>query len=226
MKRVTAGPTWITHEDITAFQDVMNAVDGVEGGGGGDDDSGEGQAKRPRLIKGVVKKAAPKPVGLISRQLERDILGEPKNRERCFGCCYIGEYDTAAMADEEVTALFNMIRKSYARTNHIALAIHVAAKYREIQEDRNAHLYGNDQPLPDWDEATILEHLRSHNTDPELQLWQRLTEMQELAQIALNAAVELDPDTGNYSVNEKQAKIYLGEFVLFFLFSCDPVDFF
>ena len=33
--------------------------------------------------------------------------------------------------------------------------------------------------------------------------------MQEMAQIALNASVEYDPDTGNYSINEKQAKIYL-----------------
>ncbi|MFK5952649.1 MAG: hypothetical protein QM498_06285 [Desulfobacterium sp.] len=161
------------------------------------------------LIEPVVKKASSKPCGLITRQRELAELGRPADQAGCFGCCYVGELDYAAAAYEDIMALFNIVRKSIARTDPINLVIYLATRYKIIQDDVNSHLQPGEEPLPDWTSATILEHVRSHNTDPEIQLWLRISEMQELAQIALHASVEYNPDTEEYSVNEKQCKIYL-----------------
>lgn len=199
-------PTWLREEDIASYREVREGIDN-------DDDDNRQTRKRGRkgngLIEPVTKKASPKACGLISRQLELSKLGEPKDRAGCFGCCYVGEHDSGAVAYEDIMALLNMVRKSIARSDPINLALHIAEKYKQIQDDVNSHLQPGENPLPDWDAATILEHLRSHNTDPELQLWIRISEMQELAQIALHASVVYDPDTGERSVNEKQSKIYL-----------------
>lgn len=167
------------------------------------------RARKTTIIEPVPKKAAPKACGLITRQRELEKLGAAKERAHCFGCIYVGEQDSGAVAFEDIMALLNMIRRSIARTDPINLAIHLAERYKMIQDDVNDNLQPGETPLPDWDAATILEHLRSHNTDPELQLWMRISELQELAQIALNASVTVDPDTGAHSIDEKQCKMYV-----------------
>ena len=165
--------------------------------------------RKTTIIEPTVKKASLKPCGLLTRQKEMEKLGMAEERASCFGCIYVGEQDAGAVAYEDIMALLNMIRRSIARTDPVNLAIHLAERYKQIQTDVNDNLRPGETPLPDWTAATILEHLRSHNTDPELQLWMRISEMQELAQIALNASVVVDPDTGAHSIDEKQCKMYV-----------------
>lgn len=172
--------------------------------------------KKPKTTEEsvVVKKGKPtfEQYGLISRREEYDELGAPDSRSGCFGCCYIGEQDAAAMANEDLTALMNIIRKSIAKTDPVNLAIHVASRYEKIRLEANANLQPGEEELPVWSAASILDHLRFHNTDPELQTWHRMTELQELAQIALNASVVKNPETGEVCIDEKQGKLYL-EFI-------------
>lgn len=170
---------------------------------------GGAKKKKTTMIEPTVKKASMRPCGLITRQKELEKLGLAEERATCFGCIYVGEQDAGAVAYEDIMALLNMIRRSIARTDPVNLAIHLAQRYLQIQTDVNDNLRPGETPLPDWTAATILEHLRSHNTDPELQLWMRISEFQELAQIALNASVVVDPDTGTHSIDEKQCKMYV-----------------
>jgi hypothetical protein len=103
----------------------------------------------------------------------------------------------------------DMIRKSIAKTDLVNLAIHAAQKYREIQIEVNDNLLPGEKPLPDWTAASILQHIRYHNLDPQLQQWVRMTEVQELLKIALDASVVRDEDTGEIKINPIQAKMYI-----------------
>ena len=147
--------------------------------------------------------------GLQSRNEESNALGKPDDRKGCFGCVYVGERESAAIQYDDIFALVSMISKTIARTDPINLSLHVAAKYKAIRDDVNSSLLENEQPLPKWTAASVLDHIRHHNTDPEIQLWLRLCEMQELIQIALQACVEQDPETGQKRTIPSQVKIYM-----------------
>jgi hypothetical protein len=162
----------------------------------------------PMIIEPVNKKPKPVPCGLPTRRAERR-LGDTADRAQCFGCIYIGEAESGAIGYEDVIALMNMVRESIARTDPLTLAIHIAERYAKIQEEVNSNLPPGRNPLPDWNAVSVLDHIRNHNTDPELQTWMRMAEMQELAQTALHSAVEIDVMTGEKSLNEKQTKLYM-----------------
>lgn len=149
------------------------------------------------------------PCGLDTRQEEQNQLGKPAHRKGCFGCVYVGERETAAISYDDVMSLIDMIRQSIARTDPINLSLHIAKRYKQIRDEINEKLLPGEEPMPEWTAATILDHIRNHNTDPEIQTWVRLSEMQELMQIALHSTVELDPDTGQKRINEKQGKMYM-----------------
>lgn len=155
------------------------------------------------------KKQKLKQYGLISRKYEYDELGPPDTQSGCFGCCYVGEQDSGAAPYEPIMKLMAMIRKSISKTDLVNLAINVARKYEEIRQDVNNNLLPGEKPLPEWKAATILQHIRYHNVDPELQTWVRMTEFQELMKIALDASVVIDEDTGEIRTNPIQIKIYL-----------------
>jgi hypothetical protein len=165
----------------------------------------------PKKTKGKQTTAAAEyvPCGLETRAQEENELGTPDARCGCFGCVYVGEQDSAELPYEDIMALLNMMRRSIARSDPINLSIHVAERYDQLRTEVNRNLMPGEEPLPEWTAATILDHIRNHNTDPEIQLWIRLTEMQELAQVALHASVQRNAETGEKHINEKQCKIYL-----------------
>jgi len=176
-------------------------------GPGGQDEEEEDEDSE--MSKGPIpkKQRVYESCGLETRQKEKLNLGLPESRANCFGCVYVGEREAGAIPYEEIMALIDMIRDSIARTDPATLAAHVAKRYAAFRKEINSNLLPEEQPLPKWSAATILDHIRFHNTDPEIQTWIRLSELQELLQVALFASVELDPVTGDKQVNEKQAKI-------------------
>lgn len=150
------------------------------------------------------------PCGLPSRQYEEEELeGEVSYRDDCFGCSFIGEDAAGATASEEIIALMNMMRKSVARTSPVNLARSVARQYKKIQENVNANLELGQTSWPDWTEAMILEHLRYHINDPEINTWFTMYDLKEMRKIALKASVVRNEDTGDLSMDEKQTKVYL-----------------
>jgi hypothetical protein len=156
-----------------------------------------------------IKKANLIPCGLPSRQYEEEELGEPLCRDECFGCSYVGEDAAGATSSEEIIQLMDMMRKTIAKTSPISLARAVAVKYKKIQESVNQNLKSDQVPLPDWTEPTILEHLRYHINDPEINHWFTMFDLREMRKIALKASVVKNEDTGEMCMDEKQTKIYL-----------------
>ena len=166
-------------------------------------------AKAPAAESSVCKKQTVKQCGLLTRKYEYDELGAPDTQSGCFGCCYIGEQEAGAVPFEEIMNLINLIRKSIAKTDPVNLANYVAKKYAALREEINSNLMPGEKPLPEWKAATILQHLRYHNVDAELQTWNRMVEYQELIKIALDASVVRDEDTGEVKINPVQAKMYI-----------------
>ena len=147
--------------------------------------------------------------GLVSRQQERVELGLPSNnRTTCFGCIYVGEMDQSILRFTKIVEIIDMIRKNIARTDIINLVTQVALRYAELRHDVNSNIILGQAELPEWNAAMILDHIRYHNTDPELQTWIRLTEIQEVIKISLNASVEHDANTGEKRINPQQFRIY------------------
>ena len=67
--------------------------------------------------------------------------------------------------------LVEMCRQSFTYADPVTLAKAMAAKYSRIRYDVNANLMPGYEPLPEWNGASILDHIRMHNNDPEVQLW-------------------------------------------------------
>ena len=177
-------------------------------------DSITANGKKASLIDPINKKQVARPCGLPSREREQEELGEETRISDCFACNYIGESESGAIPMEGISALMTIIKTSIAHCDPIALCKYVAQRYLLIQEDVNSHLQPGERPLPDWPESMVLKHLRDHNLDPVIQHWFRARELQELMGIALHASVEVDPMTGEKTINEKQGKMwiaYLGE---------------
>jgi hypothetical protein len=148
--------------------------------------------------------------GLATREEELTELGPPRvPRSSCFGCVYIGEVEAGESSSEELIVLFKYIRKCISKMDPISLAVDVANRYLVIQKDVNSHLTYNQQPLPDWDAASILEHFRYHTADPEMQTWLRIVELQEMGKIALRASVIRNTDNDEMQLDEKQCKLYM-----------------
>ena len=194
--------TWLNTDELFQYSNIINKNDH-------DDETPLPAAKKSKVGH---SKPQLEQCGLLSRQAEFNELGSPGPRGTCFGCWYIGEQEAGATSSQDIKALMDIIRKTISKTDPINLAVYLAERYERIQADVNGSLMPGEKPLPDWTPASILEHLRNHNTDPELQTWHRMVELQELAQIALNASVVRNPETNAVLIDEKQGKMYL-EFV-------------
>lgn len=185
-------PTWISPGDVTSYESVQK------------------KHKSASLVDVNFKKQTPKPCGLPSRELESDaFMGDIVSRTECFGCSYGSEMSSGYVAREDIVALKNMIRSSIAQTDPINLAINIAKRYEIIRKDVNSSLLPGQTPIPPWTASTVLDHLRNHNLDPDMQDWFRGCEVQEMIQVALHASVEVNPDTGEKTLNEKQCKLYM-----------------
>lgn len=192
--------TWVNADDLFSYKNVMATIN---------DHSAEEHAPKTNKRAKTNSKPQLRQCGLPSRQAEFNELGPPDTRAICFGCWYNGEREAGATSSQDIEALMNIIRKTISKSDPVNLAIYLAERFEKIRDDVNNALMPGEKPLPEWTAATILDHLRNHNTDPELQTWHRITELQELAQIALNATVVTDPETGAVQLDDKQGKLYL-----------------
>jgi len=198
---------------ITSYEDVMgeNDLHSEE-----EEEEEEGDVVTPIEEAAEVMEPPPKRQktvweihGLDTRNYETEQLGEvSKDRSRCFGCIHVGEQDKTTLRYDQINNMINVIRKSVARCDPVALARHVAELHDAIRREHNSNLINGTRPMCVWDAAMVLDHIRNHNTDPEMQTWLRLMEIQEMIQISLRASVEIDPDTGEKRINPQQYKVY------------------
>lgn len=148
------------------------------------------------------------PLALPSRTHELTELQKPQKRSECFGCVYVGERNSASIPYEDVMNIINIARQSMARTDLATMAIHMAKRYAKLRRDINRNLMPGEDPLPEWKASTILEHIRHHNQDPEVQQVVCISEVQELREHSLNACLEKDEKTGNIRCNKDQVACY------------------
>ena len=164
---------------------------------------------------------------LGSRAREREELRDhnhngPQPRSECFGCVYAGEKNAAAIPYEDIMQIIDMARKSIGRVDLITLARAMAKRYAVLRREINSNLRPGEDPLPPWYASTILEHIRFHNQDPEIQQVVVLAEIQELRDISLNACTEKN-ENGTIRVNKDQVMAYERLTKLqFFIQSKDP----
>jgi hypothetical protein len=131
------------------------------------------------------------------------------DQTECFGCVVVGEQEKTAIQFDRIVELINIIRKSIARADFITVCKYVAKKYRELQDDIEAHLGPGEKPLQDWSARMIYEHFTSHVLDPQLQLLFDLQKLQEMKKIAETACIERDEDDETtVRVNPQQFKVY------------------
>lgn len=162
-------------------------------------------------------------VGLPTRAVEEQELGRPKPRSTCFGCVYVGEREQTAIPYRDVMDLIEMGRSSMGCSDPVSLAKEMARRYRKIRQKCNANLQPGERALPEWTAATILEHIRCHNQDPELQQWRQLRDIQELKEITMKAMVVRNKRSREEKIDEKQFKVFNDLVRLeWFLYKQDP----
>lgn len=148
------------------------------------------------------------PVQLKSRRRETERLGDPGDRANCFGCVYFGEKDTTIPSDELVH-LIEMSRQSIGRIDLISLAEGMADYYeRKVRTRINANLQPGERPLPYWPASQILDHIRHHNQDPQVQQVVLLAETQEIRTESLDLCFERSNKTGKLRINKTAYDTY------------------
>ena len=222
-KRRAAGESFPTpveeeeEEEEEEREDVNQMLDHLVGGMDGDGDDEDDD--EDDMIGGVEQ------VGLPTREKEDRELGPAGDRSTCFGCVYVGEREQTAIMYRDLMDLVEMGRTSMGCTDQITLAKEMARRYAKIRRKCNNQLQPGERPLPRWKAATILEHIRTHNQDPEIQQWVQARDCQELCSIALQAAVVKDRITGKISINKEMFKVYNdGVRLSWFIYKQKPKD--
>lgn len=147
------------------------------------------------------------PVGLKSREMERNELGEPQPRDECFACSFVGERDMGAVPYEDVMKFIDQMRKCRTSSKLKTLAIDIAEQYTLFQKAVNDTLLPGERPLPDWKPATILDHIRHHVNDAEMMLTNVIEDVHELYTKALHCVIERN-QYGEERVNDKALKSF------------------
>jgi len=144
-----------------------------------------------------------------SRELEVDVLGQPGERSKCFGCNYMGQENYTSVGQGDLTKLRNMIRRSYGRCDLVTLCKGMERFYENnIRQKYNARLLPGDEPLPEWPAALIMDHYRFHTQDPELQQIVLLAEIQELRGALFNSCLRKSSKTGKVTGDKDQIACY------------------
>jgi len=143
-----------------------------------------------------------------TRRMEEETLGVAGCRSTCFGCVYVGERTGAAIPHGDLRKLIEMSRQSIGRTDLIVLCKAMAEFYERFRRKVNRHLLAGERRLPRWPAAMILDHIRYHNQDPEIQQVVLLAEIQELRGAVFNACLEESTVTGQVRGNKEQVGIY------------------
>jgi hypothetical protein len=161
------------------------------GGGRGLFDSEEAEQVRESPPRGQEEQEEPTWVsqGLAARTELAAEFGPPRPRDVCFGCAYSLDKRTTGVYHEDLQELFALPRKFIGQAAPKAIASAMAERYRKIRTETNARAQDFEDPLPPWEEADILECMYHHNCDPQLQLYLRLTEMQDMMRVVTEKGI-------------------------------------
>lgn len=146
---------------------------------------------------------------LASRKREREELGAPQPRNECFGCVYDLSTDGVSICNESFKELCCVASQCIGQMSMEALGKELARLYEDFRRDMNARSQHEDRvPLPTWKASSIVEHLKYHNVDPEIQKWVRLVEIQEMINLTMESIMEIHPITEKRRVNKDSLRTY------------------
>jgi hypothetical protein len=173
----------------------------VFGGGGGNDSESDDED----IFRGPQYSQ----VGLPTREAETNAFKDPpQSRSKCFGCIYFGENKSGQLPKRKIDRMMKKLIESIGQMDPIALYKETALEYESIRREVNNRLQPGERRLPEWKEATIAEHFRSHHADPQFHLWAMQNQMREINDIAMQASIRKDKE-GNLSIDKEQHKCYL-----------------
>lgn len=146
---------------------------------------------------------------LTSRKREREELGTPQPRNECFGCVYDMSTDGVTICHESFKELCVVASQCIGQMSMEALGKELGRLYEDFRQDMNNRSQHEDRvPLPPWKPSSIVEHLKYHNVDPEIQKWVRLIEIQEMINLTMETAIEINPITSKRRVNKDALRTY------------------
>ena len=149
------------------------------------------------------------PVGLKSTRYAIMALGEPQPNNECIGCRYGCEKNMGVMHYEDFKKIIDFIRNNVARMCDVELSKMVAARYSKLRTRINNNLADGESEWPEWQAATIREHLWYHNNDPELQLHLQQKRIAEKMRTTAEASTVADKDTGAEKEDIQQLKLHI-----------------
>jgi hypothetical protein len=186
------------------------------GGGGGDED----ETIAPQLQREKWNHEE-----LTSRKRLREELGEPEARKYCFGCVYDLSQEAVPLCNESFRELCMVASKCIGQMSMEALGRELERLYNDFREETNRKArYDGQSPLPEWKAASIVEHLKEHNVDPEIQTWVRLVEIQELINKCHETILEVNEHTGKSRVSKDGARTYKDLVQLWYFVAKQPLD--
>lgn len=162
---------------------------------------------------------------LTSRKRLREELGEPQARKYCFGCVYDMSRDGVAFDNARFREMCNVAAQCIGQMSLEALGLELELLYNQFREETNKkQQYEGKTPLPEWKAASIVEHLRYHNVDPEIQTWVHLVDIQEMKNITHDSIVEVSEQTGKKRLNKDGLRNYDTLVKLWYHVAKQPLD--
>lgn len=172
-------------------------------------------------------KDAWEPAGsLPSRKRERDAFERgPVDRGNCFGCVYDLSSNSKNISRTDFKEMCMVAAKCTAQMSITVLGNELARLYKKMQEDVNSrNQFDGRTPLPDWEAADIIEHLRHHNVDPEIQTWVRLVEIQEMITLCIENLMEYNRVNNNTRINRQELQKYSELVKMWYFVARQPLE--
>lgn len=122
-----------------------------------------------------------------------NVMGIAEPPTKCFGCCYqsVGSakgQTHVLMSDQQWLDLTKMMGEYMSGGMPIdTAAIQVSNYYRLLRDQCNAQRQPGEIPLPDWNPATIVEHIVSHMNDEGVWAIERLEETKLMSRMILKS---------------------------------------
>lgn len=149
------------------------------------------------------------PVPFPDLDEENEELGNPQRKTICFGCRYVGEANSPALQHEELKHIFDIWKEGIGRTCTIALSLEISELFNAFRAKVNSSRQRGTDLLPEWKPATILEHFKDHNTDPQMQRWIQVDRLQKIQRlIEKESMVLVNRRTGKRRIDKEQWNIH------------------
>jgi hypothetical protein len=137
-----------------------------------------------------------------------DTYGHPKDPSECFGCLYRTQRHRMTVPRSDMEVIIELLRGCPATMSPEALAVQVSTKQVEMAHRLNRHKSIDDPTrIPEWDPATVLDHLETHLMAPALYTRVMFGKMMKYAAwIENKSLVRVDKHDGDESMDPTQLR--------------------